>query len=101
MPTQQDVEAELPEHQDQPKNLEAEFPKTIVKTDKGNHQHSSTGDSTIAKLPKNPEAKHTEDPETELPENLEAKLPETIVETDKGNHQHSSTGDSTIKLPFC
>ena len=47
-------EAELPE------NLEAE-PKTIVETNKGNHQHSLTGDSTI-KLPfrrKTPKHKKT------------------------------------------
>jgi hypothetical protein len=40
----EDPEAELPE------NLEAKLPETIVETDKGNHQHLLTGDSTI-KLP--------------------------------------------------
>ena len=109
MPTHQDVEEELPEHQDQPENPEAELPEN-PDTKPPENLHVLLPEHHEGELPENPQVDlpehQQENPEAEYPteaelrQNLEADLPETIVETDKGSHQHSLTGDLAIaELP--
>jgi len=85
MPTHQDVEEELLEHQDQPENPEAELPENPDTKPPENlhvllpeHHEGELPENPQVDLPEhqqeNPEAEYPENPEAELPENPEAEL---------------------------